>query len=70
MRLLRPSAFFAASLTALLFGAFTQTVSASAFTVSNTNDTGAGSLRQAITDANADNTATANAPHTISFNIS
>src|SRR5438270_1510802 len=38
-------------------------VSAATFTVTNTNDSGAGSLRQAITDANAA------APATITFNI-
>ena len=40
-------------------------VRAAAFTVTNTNDSGAGSLRQAILDANS-NGAT---PHTIVFNI-
>ncbi|AXE18440.1 hypothetical protein DR864_12095 [Runella rosea] len=35
------------------------------FTVSNTNNSGAGSLRKAIDDANADNTATAANPHII-----
>src|SRR5512140_3274558 len=35
------------------------------FTVGNTNDSGAGSLRQAIIDANA----TASPPHTIAFGI-
>lgn len=35
------------------------------FTVSNNNNSGSGSLRQAITDANADNTATAANPHII-----
>lgn len=39
---------------------------AATFTVVNTNDSGAGSLRQAITDANA----TASPPHTIAFAIS
>jgi hypothetical protein len=38
---------------------------AATFTVSNTNDSGAGSLRQAITDANA----AATPPHTIAFAI-
>lgn len=37
------------------------------FPVSNLNDAGAGSLRQAILDANADGTATAGSPHTITF---
>lgn len=37
---------------------------AATFTVINTNDSGAGSLRQAITDANG-----SNGPHTIQFNI-
>lgn len=36
--------------------------------VTNTNDSGAGSLRQAILDANA-NTTTSAAPHQITFNI-
>ncbi|WP_195759248.1 glycoside hydrolase family 9 protein [Pedobacter puniceum] len=39
-------------------------VNAATFTVSNTDDTGAGSLRQAITDANA-----TVGPHTINFSI-
>ena len=43
-------------------------VHATDFTVTNANDAGAGSLRQAITDANGDATATALAPHTITFN--
>jgi predicted outer membrane repeat protein len=43
------------------------TATATTFTVANTNDDGAGSLRQAIRDANADNTATAEAQHTITF---
>lgn len=38
---------------------------AATFTVTTVNDTGAGSLRQAITDANA----AGNGPHTIAFNI-
>ena len=38
---------------------------ATTFIVTNTNDSGAGSLRQAITDANGDGAT----PHTISFNI-
>ena len=38
---------------------------AATFTVTNTNDSGAGSLRQAILDVNA----TAGPPHTIDFNI-
>ncbi|HYG83260.1 MAG TPA: right-handed parallel beta-helix repeat-containing protein [Verrucomicrobiae bacterium] len=41
-----------------------QPASAATFTVTNTNDTGAGSLRQAITDANA-----VAGSHTITFNI-
>jgi hypothetical protein len=43
----------------------TSITSATVFTVSNTNDLGAGSLRRAITDANADNSATAGSPHLI-----
>ncbi len=39
------------------------------FTVSNTNDNGAGSLRQAILDSNAHST-TAGSPNTIDFNMS
>lgn len=39
-------------------------LSAATFTVTNTNDSGSGSLRQAITDANADAVA-----DTIAFNI-
>jgi ribosomal protein S11 len=39
---------------------------ASNFTVTNANDAGPGSLRQAITDANAD----ANEPHTITIQAS
>ncbi len=42
---------------------------AASFTVTNTNNAGAGSLRQAITDANADNTATVALPHNILFAI-
>jgi len=42
---------------------------ATTFTVSNTNDSGAGSLRQAILSANADATATAASPHLINFTV-
>ncbi|MEO6598215.1 MAG: Ig-like domain repeat protein [Planctomycetota bacterium] len=49
---------------ALLFSTFASVISAATFTVTNTNDTGAGSLRQAITDAN-----TAAGADTIVFNI-
>ncbi|MBB3838370.1 hypothetical protein FHS57_002375 [Runella defluvii] len=42
---------------------------ATTFTVSNTNDTGVGSLRQAIFDANADGSATAASPHQINFTV-
>ena len=42
---------------------------ATTFTVSNTNDSGTGSLRQAILSANADATATAAAPHQINFTV-
>ena len=49
---------------ALLFWAITAPLAAATFTVTNTNDSGAGSLRQAILDANA------NAGlDTIAFNI-
>lgn len=40
---------------------------ATTFTVSNFNDAGAGSLRQAIIDANGDGSATAGAPHIINI---
>ncbi|AYQ33256.1 HYR domain-containing protein [Runella sp. SP2] len=43
---------------------------AATFTVSNTNDSGAGSLRQAILSANADASATAATPHQINFTVS
>lgn len=42
---------------------------ATSFLVSNLNDSGSGSLRQAILDANADGSATAGSPHIISFSI-
>src|SRR5207248_6744963 len=42
-----------------------QPAQAATFTVTNTNDSGAGSLRQAMLSVNA----TAGGPHTISFNI-
>ncbi len=42
---------------------------ATTFTVTTVNDSGAGSLRQAIIDANADATATSVAPHLIQFGI-
>jgi hypothetical protein len=48
----------------LFFTLLSQRSLAATFTVTNTNDTGTGSLRQAITDANADAVA-----DTISFNI-
>src|SRR6266851_10414559 len=41
----------------------------STFTVTNTNDSGAGSLRQAILDANTSATGTAASPDLIQFNI-
>src|SRR6266403_2616591 len=40
---------------------------ATAFVVSSTADAGANTLRQAITNANTDLTATTGAPHTITF---
>jgi hypothetical protein len=43
--------------------------SATVFTVATTNDSGSGSLRQAILDANADASATVTTPHQIRFNI-
>jgi len=42
---------------------------ATTFTVSNLNDSGAGSLRQAITSADADGTATSGSPHIINFTV-
>ena len=57
-------------LTSIVFAVFlflcAQFVHAATFTVTNNANTGAGSLRQAITDA----AATAGGPHTISFNAS
>jgi hypothetical protein len=52
------------SLAAALAGLASAGLSAATFTVTNTNDSGAGSLRQALTDAN-----NATGPHTIEFNI-
>lgn len=40
------------------------------YIVTNTNDAGPGSLRQAITDANANSTLLNGEPHNIQFNIS
>jgi PKD repeat protein len=48
-----------------LLATFSLQTNATTFAVSNTLNTGAGSLRQAITDANAD----VNAPHLINFTI-
>ena len=48
----------------VLFALLAATASAATFTVTNTNDTGAGSFRQALLDANA-----AAGPDTITFNI-
>lgn len=42
---------------------------ATAFSVTTTADSGAGSLRQAIIDANSDASASAASPHVINFNI-
>jgi hypothetical protein len=55
---------------ALSFTLFSHDASAAQISrvVTNTNNTGVGSLRQAITDANANTTTTA-APHQITFNI-
>ena len=49
---------------AVALTAASASLSATVFTVTNTADTGAGSLRQALTDANA-----AAGPHTINFSI-
>jgi len=51
----------------LFFLSLFQPTFATTFTVSNLNDAGGGSLRQAITDANADGSATAGFPHIINF---
>ena len=45
--------------------AFAAPLAASTFTVTNTNDSGAGSLRQALLDAQN----CAGAPHTIAFDV-
>jgi hypothetical protein len=57
-----PSGLFTMLMLALLATGIT---SATTFTVSNTSDAGAGSLRRTIDSANADNTATAGSPHVI-----
>lgn len=44
-------------------------LAAATFTVTSTGDSGPGSLRQAILDANADTSASYYDPHTIAFNI-
>ena len=54
----------------LFFMCMSLTATATTFTVSNFNDAGAGSLRQAITDANTDFSATPGAPHSINFTVS
>ena len=48
----------------LLLPLAASSLAAATFTVTNTNDSGAGSLRQAITDANG-----SGGPHTIAFDI-
>ncbi len=58
----RPISSFCFLLVCLLTG---QALYATTFTVNNLNDSGAGSLRQAILSANADATATPTAPHFI-----
>src|SRR5215467_3245129 len=50
---------------AVLLGFFAGVVGGTTFTVINTDDSGAGSLRQAITDANGAGAG----PHTIAFDI-
>src|SRR6478609_7304426 len=52
-----------------LFTVLLNEISATVFTVTNTNDAGPGSLRQAIIDANADNSALSNSPHEINTNF-
>jgi hypothetical protein len=52
-----------------MLGALLNDSSAALFTVSNTNDAGAGSLRQALTSANADNSATNGSPHIINATL-
>jgi hypothetical protein len=47
------SSFLSKAFAALLVSTAANTVNATAFQVTNTNDSGAGSLRQAITDSNA-----------------
>jgi len=51
-----------------IFTLLTSSTLATTFTVTSTNDSGAGSLRQALADAKADSTATVAAPHQIVFN--
>ena len=61
---MRFSRFGLVTLVSIVLGAFSGISSAATFTVTNINDSGAGSLRQAITDANA-----AGGADTIDFNI-
>ena len=51
----------------LLLGCLLQPAWATTFSVTNLNDAGAGSLRQAILDANGDGSATSGSPHLINF---
>ncbi|BDS13495.1 LamG-like jellyroll fold domain-containing protein [Aureispira anguillae] len=53
----------------LLLFCCTQAMWATSFSVTNLNDAGAGSLRQAIIDANADGSATAGSPHIIDISL-
>lgn len=53
----------------LLLSCLLEPTWATTFVVTNLNDAGAGSLRQAILDANADGSATSGSPHLINFSV-